>query len=875
MKVIISSLQVSSNGSKGHLNPAIELALEAKRQGHDVAILPLPSPLGDKDQRQLERLELRYIEPPELPAGLPKSREELGELAANPKRTHLAYKSFLIEPLPHQMTGIEAILRHESPDVILYDLLAYGASLAAREMGIMDFGYCAGLKLLAKENLLSNYANIAGKIGLASSIKEFSNNKDLTFEHLELLSNYGNYVFFPENFSPLFEKKDRIKLVGSLPFSERKDSINFENLKIKEKFAILSFGSALDPHDFKDVTQKIFDATAKLDLQLLISSPKYALGKVELPPHVTAHEYLPLHKILGDAQVYFHHGGANSFSEALSMAVPQVLIPLTTDQPIQAEILNNLKVGLSVSPDKLDVKQIVDFVSNDISKASEMSKRKEVSSFFKKSGTNVVLNEIKNQFYLRNIYGESRDIKGVLYPKHMLELKNIIDDANKNKLTLYPISRGKNYGLGSQLPVKNTDFIVDLKNINQIEDYDRRAGTIRIGTGVTQKQLYEYLLSKNADHFLDVTGSAEDSSIVGNALERGIAHYGSRVKNIVSLKGILGNGEILECGGSSVLNSKSNNSYLYGLGPDLKGLFYQSSYGIIVEAIISLRPKGLDTFVLSASKLKTTTTQTFIDKLGALRIKNVIPENIHISNRNRKISILSSLYQKNLDIPQEKAQLIANQDLCANIYATSSFNVDSRVAESIKNIILEDLCTFADISFIDENSFTDKKSNALKGVFNHSRGVPSNDALYSLGHENKRLINPDKLEASDVGTFFVAPILPFSGRDVDQVLEITNNTLLNYGFKPYITFNFVETSNLEGVINILFNRQDPLQIEKAKTASLELFKELKINGYPPQRMSIFQSGEFDGYNPSSFSQHKKLKSLFDPNNVLSPGRYGL
>jgi UDP:flavonoid glycosyltransferase YjiC (YdhE family) len=43
MKIVISSLQVSHSGSKGHLHPAIEIGLELKQRGHQVAILPLPS----------------------------------------------------------------------------------------------------------------------------------------------------------------------------------------------------------------------------------------------------------------------------------------------------------------------------------------------------------------------------------------------------------------------------------------------------------------------------------------------------------------------------------------------------------------------------------------------------------------------------------------------------------------------------------------------------------------------------------------------------------------------------------------------------------------------------------------------------------------
>ena len=82
MKILIASLQVSESASKGHLHPAIELALEAKRRGHNPYLLPLPSPLGEDDVEQINRAGIEYIAPPPLPADVIKSPNELAKLAA-------------------------------------------------------------------------------------------------------------------------------------------------------------------------------------------------------------------------------------------------------------------------------------------------------------------------------------------------------------------------------------------------------------------------------------------------------------------------------------------------------------------------------------------------------------------------------------------------------------------------------------------------------------------------------------------------------------------------------------------------------------------------------------------------------------------------
>ena len=49
-------------------------------------------------------------------------------------------------------------------------------------------------------------------------------------------------------------------------------------------------------------------------------------------------------------------------------------------------------------------------------------------------------------------------------------MAKIVAVANQHKTPLYPISQGKQWGMGSKLPVKDGAAIVDLSEMNRITD---------------------------------------------------------------------------------------------------------------------------------------------------------------------------------------------------------------------------------------------------------------------------------------------------------------------------------------------------------------------------------------------------------------------
>lgn len=137
------------------------------------------------------------------------------------------------------------------------------------------------------------------------------------------------------------------------------------------------------------------------------------------------------------------------------------------------------------------------------------------------------------------------------------------------------------------MPVQES-VILNLENLNRIVEVNEEQGFATIEAGVTQIQLVEYLKQRNSEYFLDVTGSGQNTSIIGNILDRGVAYNSKRSDNLVHLNIITGKGNVIGTGVSLDSQSLAYNLNKAPIGPNFTGMMIQSSFGITVQGTISL-----------------------------------------------------------------------------------------------------------------------------------------------------------------------------------------------------------------------------------------------------------------------------------------------
>jgi hypothetical protein len=98
-------------------------------------------------------------------------------------------------------------------------------------------------------------------------------------------------------------------------------------------------------------------------------------------------------------------------------------------------------------------------------------------------------------------------------------------------------------------------------------------------------------------------------------------------------------------------------------------------------------------------------------------------------------------------------------------------------------------------------------------------------------------------------------------------------TAPRHGIEPLITFTATEPHTLDCTVPLLFERDNPSAVVAARRCYDALFERGRRLGHLPYRLSSDQFGLLAGGPQDSARQLAKLRHTFDPNNLLSPGRY--
>jgi 4-cresol dehydrogenase (hydroxylating) len=497
--------------------------------------------------------------------------------------------------------------------------------------------------------------------------------------------------------------------------------------------------------------------------------------------------------------------------------------------------------------------------------------------------------------YTANVSGLERAITAVLYPESSAAVQALVRMANEVRLPLYPISTGCNWGLGSKLPVRDGAALVDLSRMDGIHEVNETHGYAVIEPGVTQRMLHERLKDAQSSYCLSVTGSGAETSILGNALDRGIAHQGPRAEQISGLEVVLGTGELIRTGSGHFPQSQTPYLYRHGIGPSLDGLFCQSNFGIVTRAAIRLMRRKPAHGVLGCAIASEEELASLVDCVAALIRQGILDPCVHVSNRARARSVVGGmLAQRSAD---QNVRNILDTELrgawnlsCPLSGTTAQVRLSYREARTA-------LGKFGPVSLMTDRSFQVRRAwyrmlsflprfrrraallDAVEAFYNHSKGVPSDAALASIpwclatsasGHTPGA-----DLDATRCGVLFVLPILPLEGEAVREAMAMAHQVTGKHGFIPNMTLNSASPESLEAVINIVFQRNDGKQVETAHRCVDELVVSYMQKGFILYRAGIQSMSSIVSAVSPYWQLIARLKDVFDPNRIIAPGRYNL
>ncbi|KAF2204856.1 vanillyl-alcohol oxidase [Delitschia confertaspora ATCC 74209] len=181
---------------------------------------------------------------------------------------------------------------------------------------------------------------------------------------------------------------------------------------------------------------------------------------------------------------------------------------------------------------------------------------------------------------------------GIHSPLHVITARVfIVKAANRFRIPLWTVSRGKNLGYGGSSPVVRGSVVLDLHRMKKIIEINEEYAYAIVEPGVTFFDLYETVKKRGLKLWPSVP-SLGWGSIVGNTLERGFGYTpeGEHSQMQCGMEVVLPNGELVRTGMGAMEGNKCFALFKGGLGPSVDGLFFQSNLGVVTKMGIHCTP---------------------------------------------------------------------------------------------------------------------------------------------------------------------------------------------------------------------------------------------------------------------------------------------
>lgn len=483
--------------------------------------------------------------------------------------------------------------------------------------------------------------------------------------------------------------------------------------------------------------------------------------------------------------------------------------------------------------------------------------------------------ELVESAYGRNVSAIERQVPFVLRPGGEDEVRRIIAIANESKTSIYPFSTGKNWGLGSKLPVADGCVVVDLSRMNRINHVSEEFAYARIEPGVTQLQLARYLRERHPSLTINFTGSFAHIGIVGNVLDRGDGAH-ARVDDLLGVRGILGGGEPFAVGGFWETRGGSMPGHVsrFVAGADLCGLFCQSNFGIVTEMAFRLVRKPEARFVLWGSA-RDENLEQLVKTIGHFTAQGAVnPGSVNIGYANRFVQARQTLAGDAAPPPP----VAGGQRDDWNFYiliggtARSTAALADEIGESLRPLCLAG-GAFRIGARDDDHDDPTTLPPFLQPLVAPLLGMPDAQSIRLIYELTGTALPADEAQIDADHTPFgmkcYIPVVPPQPASVRAAATIVDQIRREFALNVKVSF-FGDGRTL---ITIHFLTTEPQQVKRAETCERAMWDRMTAAGFWPYRVSIDQMDRLVALRPQFFQLVRKLKSALDPNGIISPGRY--
>lgn len=462
----------------------------------------------------------------------------------------------------------------------------------------------------------------------------------------------------------------------------------------------------------------------------------------------------------------------------------------------------------------------------------------------------------------RATYATSQRALAILHPGSVEEVSDCLRLATEHRVPVYPISGGRNWGLGSRVPPSDA-VLLDLSRLNRILDFDEELAYLVVEPGVTFRQAFEFVAARSSLVYLAGIGGPPDASVIGNCVERGDGSgmTGERLPNLCGLEVVLPDGRRVELGfagmGRTPLASLSRNA----AGPQLDGLFTQSNLGVVTRAAIWLSPKPAFPQLITCRIGGRDALPPFVDRLRGLMQNGLIPPNSFSIWNSWKMAVRAGNRSKVLDgsrvRPGDEWHGSGHLHGCSPDHGGAIANLVRKALASVS----------AELTI-----WAPPASERIPGLFGEPVEDNARSVYWAKPSTPAGRIDPDR---DGCGVVWLCPAVAFSGVPVQEVAAAIERIVPQFGLDPVAGMQCVTPRSIHAFVSLFYNRDDAGADARAMACHDRLFEEFASLGAHPYRLGIHSMRRWRQTGDPFAALVDRLKLAVDPARILAPGRYEL
>jgi UDP:flavonoid glycosyltransferase YjiC (YdhE family) len=344
----------ASSPGVGHVQPAIGLALAARRRGHEIAWATACDARSLLDAQSIDVFD----------AGAPLLECQQEYRARWPERSMLKGRDIAAHTFPRQfgnviasrmLPGLEHAISQWKPDLIINETGAVATPLAARKFSVRHITHAFGLPMPA--STLHSTANEIAPLWQAAGwdVPEFAG----LYDHGAIEISVPSLQTACPN--PVLAKKALLQQPSSVtagPNDRLPDSLReFLNSRAGQSIIYVTFGTIFNKNTSFATA---LNAAAKIDA-LFVATTGASVSTISneaLARNVWIGDYVPQSLLLPLCSVVVSHAGSGTLTGAMSHGLPQLCLPQGADQFRNADAFAICGAGISLEGEDVNESSI-------------------------------------------------------------------------------------------------------------------------------------------------------------------------------------------------------------------------------------------------------------------------------------------------------------------------------------------------------------------------------------------------------------------------------------------------------------------------------------------------------------------------------------